>query len=130
MTDEQLRQDGSSRHVAGAVTNDENKEIRNLRVNPSNNGLLIDSSQETICTKVVVADTDMTPIAVEGDPDIQAVEIKNRSGIDIYVNPNSSDEFPLADGEDRLVYTKKLSHISLARQLGTGNATIHLIYEI
>lgn len=85
----------------------------------------------TICKKITVASTTYITPKGQGDTDpvCKVIEIKNRSGVGIYVKPNGSDEFPLADKEDRVVMVKKMSDIQLARQSGSGDITVHLIYE-
>jgi hypothetical protein len=84
----------------------------------------------TYCKKIVITSTSYkNPTENTNDVICKIVEVKNRSGVDIFVKPNETDEFPLANGEDRVVMVKKLSDIKLARQSGSGNVTVHLIYE-
>jgi hypothetical protein len=83
----------------------------------------------TFCKKVTLVSTDfITPTINGADCVAKLIEVKNRSGLDIYVKPNGSDEFPLLDGEDRVVMVKKLSDIQLALQTG-GSGIIHLLLE-
>ena len=84
----------------------------------------------TFCKKVTLVSTDfITPTINGADYVAKLIEVKNRSGVDIYVKPNGSDEFPLLNGEDRIVLVKKLSDLQLARQTGSGNVIVHLIIE-
>lgn len=89
-------------------------------------------AEETYCKVISVDNTTLTKVVEAGDTDIKckAVEIKNRSGVDVIINPNdSADSFPLANGEDRIVYTRLLSRLKIARASGSGSVNIHLIYE-
>lgn len=64
-------------------------------------------------------------------PSIKAkvVEVKNRTGVNILVNPNDSKPFPIQNGEDRLFVVKNINDLKFARESGTGTINIHLIYE-
>lgn len=85
----------------------------------------------TMCKKVTITSTTFTTPKGHNDtdPTCKVIEVKNRSGVGIFVKPNGTDEFPLADKEDRVVMVKKMSDIQLARQSGSGDVTVHLIYE-
>lgn len=85
----------------------------------------------TLCRKVVITSTAFTtPTGVGNtDPVCKIIEVKNRSGVGIFVRPNNTDEFPLDNKEDRVIMVKKMSDIKLARQSGSGDITVHLIYE-
>lgn len=88
-------------------------------------------AEETYCIVTNISSTTLTQVvSLNADIKCKAVEIKNRSGVDIVVNPNdSANSFPLANGEDRIVYTRLLSRIKLARATGSGSVNVHLIYE-
>lgn len=84
----------------------------------------------TTCIKTIVTDVEAVPTTKDGkDVKCKLVEVKNRSGVDIFVRPNRSDEFPLNNGEDRVIMIKKLSDIQLKRQSGTAEVIVHIIIE-
>jgi hypothetical protein len=84
----------------------------------------------TYCLKQTLTNTTfVTPTINGGDIDCKLVEVKNRSGEDILVIPNNTDDFPILDGEDRVIMVKKLSDIKLARKTGNGSITVHLLIE-
>lgn len=85
----------------------------------------------TYCKKIVITSTSYVKAEVDSGvkTPCKIVEVKNRSGVPIFVKPNKTDEFPLADGEDRVVMVKEIGDIELARQGGSGSVTVHLIYE-
>ena len=84
----------------------------------------------TICKKVVINSTAfVTPTMNNADLVCKLIEVKNRSGVTILVNPNKTDDFPLEHKEDRLIVVKKLSDIQIARESGSGDVTVHLIME-
>lgn len=59
----------------------------------------------------------------------KAVEVKNRTGVTILVNPNDSKSFPIQSGEDRLFMIKNTNDLQFARESGSGAVSIYLIYE-
>lgn len=85
----------------------------------------------TICETVTLtsSSTFVTPSVEGADMDCKLIEVKNRSGVTIDINPNNSKSFPLEDGSDRMVVVKKLSDIKLKRNSGSGDITVHLIME-
>jgi hypothetical protein len=84
----------------------------------------------TYCKKLTINSTSFVKASINNNTEFVAklVEVKNRSGVDIFVKPNDTDEFPLLDGEDRVIMTKTIGDIKLALQ-SAGTATIHLLIE-
>lgn len=84
----------------------------------------------TTCIKVEVTNVRDAAITEKlKEVKCKLVEVKNRSGVDIFVVPNNSDEFPLANGEDRVIMVKTLDDLKLFRQTGTSPVIVHLILE-
>lgn len=84
----------------------------------------------TICIKVNVTDDKEAAITEQlKQVKCKVVEVKNRSGVDIFVIPNNSSEFPLTNGEDRVIMVKSLEDLKLFRQTGTSPVIVHLIIE-
>ena len=85
----------------------------------------------TMCETLVITSSSefLTPTSNDADVNCKLVEVKNRSGVTIDVRPNRSKSFPLEDGSDRLIVVKKLSDIEVKRNSGSGNVTVHFIFE-
>lgn len=111
MANERLRIDVNNNNVSGGVTNDANLEIRQFRVNPSTNALLVDTSGGSTPTSPSTVDSGQgtvstagTAVQVATTTTIQAIVIRANTGNtgNIFVGDatvDSSTGLVLAPGE-------------------------------